>query len=67
MVLASRVETRSKKDFFGAGGVIDSFPLPISESFAFVKCGEIYMIVSAIKDTAKGRSKNTDPNIIILI
>jgi hypothetical protein len=34
-------EARSKKDFFGAGGVIRSFPLSISESFAIVKCGEI--------------------------
>jgi hypothetical protein len=41
MVLASRFEARSKKDFFGAGGVIDSFPLSISESFAIVQCFEV--------------------------
>jgi hypothetical protein len=34
-------EARSKKDFFGAGGVIDSFPLSTSETFAIVECCEI--------------------------
>jgi hypothetical protein len=33
MVLVSRFEARSKKDFFGAGGVIDSFPLSILDVF----------------------------------
>jgi hypothetical protein len=32
VVLASRFEARSKKNFFDAGGVIDSFPLSISDS-----------------------------------
>jgi hypothetical protein len=40
-VLASRFEARSRKDFFGAGGVIVSLPLSVSESFAIVKCCEI--------------------------
>jgi hypothetical protein len=47
-VLASLFEARSKKDFFGAGGVMDSFPLSISESFAIVKCFEIRSLSHAI-------------------
>jgi hypothetical protein len=41
------VEARSK-GFFGAGGVIDSFPLSISKSFAFVQFYEIRSLSHAI-------------------
>jgi hypothetical protein len=37
-----------QEGFLGAGGVIDSFPLSISESFAIVKCCEIRSLSHAI-------------------
>jgi hypothetical protein len=48
MFLESRVEARSNKDFFSTAGVINSFPLSISEAIAIVKCCEIRSLNHAL-------------------